>query len=678
MPKQATYKQKFRKEWLQDEICKDWITEVPNDEKSVYCKYCKTKIRAKFYDIKDHSKSKKHQVNSEPFSSSRQSKINFPKVEKSRDVSRAEAQLCLFIAKHCATRSCDHLVDVIKKCFSNKTSADMAMHRTKCTAVLKNVLMPHFVAKLKEDIGDRKYSVLLDESTDISVLKYLGLAIVYFSEQSRQLVSTFLHLAPLHECDANGIVRALKSSLHDYGLNLQNMIGIGSDNASVMVGLNNGVYIKLKEDIPTLVHIRCVCHSLQLAVSHACSETMPRNLEFLVSETYNWFARSSSRQQAYIDLFKLINDGHEPLKIVRACQTRWLSIASAVQRLCDQWLELKTHFGLTKSSERCYTSEMLHSLYSDEYDHAYLFFLKSVLNEVQRVNKIFESNDCDPTKLLQDLTLLIENLVNRVILPSNRHRVDPFSCNLEEYLDPKLNLGYDTEKLLSDLPKHLHEDREKTLRERCSQFLVFLIKELRNRLPDNVQILKTMSLFSVENTLRVVKNSIVPLLEFFNISAENITKIEFQWSNITLVKWNETKNTVKFWAEVNEYKDAANINPYKELANIAITMLSLPHSNAEIERVFSQMNLIKNKLRNKMKTDTTNALLHIRYGSNRMSETCVSYNFPNEVLDLIPSNDKYRCSQESTIDQPGPSRTVTDEADIDDDDDDLNIILQTM
>ncbi|XP_037780274.1 uncharacterized protein LOC119576699 [Penaeus monodon] len=303
VPKQATYKQKFRKEWLQDEICKDWITEVPNDEKSVSCKYCKTKIRAKFYDIKDHSESKKHQVNSEPFSSSRQSKINFPKVEKSRDVSRAEAQLCLFIAKHCATRSCDHLVDVIKKCFLNKTSADMAMHRTKCTAVLKNALMPHFVAKLIEDI-----------------------------------VSTFLHLAPLHECDANGIVRALKSSLHDYGLNLQNMIGIGSDNASVMVGLNNGVYIKLKEDIPTLVHIRCVCHSLQLAVSHACSETMPRNLE------------------SNLEFIAV-----KPI------------IASGVQRLCDQWLELKTHFGLTKSSERCYTSEMLHSLYSDEYDHICFF-----------------------------------------------------------------------------------------------------------------------------------------------------------------------------------------------------------------------------------------------------------------------------------------------------------------
>ncbi|XP_045123965.1 uncharacterized protein LOC123511927 [Portunus trituberculatus] len=399
------------------------------------------------------------------------------------------------------------------------------------------------------------------------------------------------------------------------------MIGIGTDNASVMVGINNGVYKQLKEEVPSLVHIRCICHSVQLAVSHASSVTLPRNLEFLVSETYNWFARSSTRQMAYKDLFKLINDGHEPLKIVQACHTRWLSIASAVQRICDQWLELKTHFSLTKASENCYTSEMLHAMYSDEFSHAYMIFLKSVLSEVQRVNKVFESNIRDPSKLLDDLTLLIESLVNRVILPSNQHRIDPFTCNLEEYVAPKVNLGYETEKLLSDLPKHESANLEGNLQERCKHFLLTLITELRHRLPDNVRVLRTMSLFSVGNTLRVVKNSIAPLLELLNVSAEDITKIELQWSNITLVKWLETKDTVKFWAEVNRYKDASDNNPYHELSSIALTVLSLPHSNAEIERVFSQMNIIKTKLRNKMQADTTNALLHVRYGLKRMSQT---------------------------------------------------------
>ena len=89
----------------------------------------------------------------------------------------------------------------------------MSLHRTKCTAIIKHVMMPHFVEKLKEDIGERKYSILLDESTDISVNKYLGVVICYYSESARKIVSTFLQLAPLSECNADGIVDALKSVL---------------------------------------------------------------------------------------------------------------------------------------------------------------------------------------------------------------------------------------------------------------------------------------------------------------------------------------------------------------------------------------------------------------------------------------------------------------------------------
>ncbi|CAH2100390.1 unnamed protein product [Euphydryas editha] len=59
-------------------------------------------------------------------------------------------------------------------------------------------------------------------------------------------------------------------------------MGIGTDNAPVMVGVNNGVFSKLKEEVPQLILVRCLCHSLQLAVSAAAREFLPRNLEFLI------------------------------------------------------------------------------------------------------------------------------------------------------------------------------------------------------------------------------------------------------------------------------------------------------------------------------------------------------------------------------------------------------------
>ena len=53
----------------------------------------------------------------------------------------------------------------------------MKMHRTKCTDVIKNTLCSRFEADLLNDIGKNKFSLLIDESNDISVLKLLGISI---------------------------------------------------------------------------------------------------------------------------------------------------------------------------------------------------------------------------------------------------------------------------------------------------------------------------------------------------------------------------------------------------------------------------------------------------------------------------------------------------------------------
>lgn len=180
------------------------------------------------------------------------------------------------------------------------------------------------------------------------------------------------------------------------------MVGLASDNASVMVGINNGVFKKMLKEVSRLIHIPCVCHSLQLAVYAASKETLPRNIEFLIKETYNWFAHSRLRQARYRNLYKAINDIHNPLKIVQSCDTRWLSIVPAVGRILEQWTELKALFEIARLNEKFFTAQILYEMYCDDTNLAYLTFLHPVLKEVQLVNKSFESNNADPSKVLSD------------------------------------------------------------------------------------------------------------------------------------------------------------------------------------------------------------------------------------------------------------------------------------
>lgn len=121
-----------------------------------------------------------------PFSKG-QTTISIDKVETIDSVQNAEALLSLFIAEHTAVSQIDHLSEICAKAFpDSKAACRLQLHRTKCGEIIRNVLGPHFKSVLREDIGDTCYSLEIDESTDISVQKYLGVVVRYFSRSMKK------------------------------------------------------------------------------------------------------------------------------------------------------------------------------------------------------------------------------------------------------------------------------------------------------------------------------------------------------------------------------------------------------------------------------------------------------------------------------------------------------------
>ena len=93
---------------------------------------------------------------------------------------------------------------------------------------------------------------------DISIIKLLGVSVIYISHASNKDESTYLGLAQLEKCDASSIVTALKKLLVTKNVNINNCIAIGTDNASAMVGINNGAYSKLNQENTSLILMRCL------------------------------------------------------------------------------------------------------------------------------------------------------------------------------------------------------------------------------------------------------------------------------------------------------------------------------------------------------------------------------------------------------------------------------------
>jgi hypothetical protein len=69
---------------------------------------------------------------------------------------------------------------------------------------------------------------------------------------------------------------------------------------------------------------------------------------------------------------------------------------------------------------------------------------------------------------------------------------------------------------------------------------------------------------------------------------------------------------INFWVEVGEKRDALGEKAFSNLSEFAFRSLSLPISNASVERVFSILNSVKSKVRNKLAFRMLNSIVKIR------------------------------------------------------------------
>lgn len=99
-------------------------------------------------------------------------------------------------------------------------------------------------------------------------------------------------------------------------------------------------------------------------------------------------------------------------------------------------------------------------------------------------------------------------------------------------------------------------------------------------------------------------------------------KLENQWRSLANFSFTDictdlksdikTIDIVFFWSCILSLKDASGRHPFKELALFVLKCLTLPISNAIVERIFSFMSALKTKQRNKIQIDMLSALLTVR------------------------------------------------------------------
>jgi len=175
-----------------------------------------------------------------------------------------------------------------------------------------------------------------------SSIKHLEIVVRILDQENYIVRDQFASLTEISDASAQSVYDAILNFFQNNSVPYKdNLIGYASDGANTMFGKHHSVKTLLEKDVEDLFVLKCVCHSLALCASYACTK-LPNDVEQLIKEIYTYMKYSFKRQSQFSE-FQIFVDT-KPHKMLQPSQTQWLSLHSCVKRVLEQYKALKLYF----------------------------------------------------------------------------------------------------------------------------------------------------------------------------------------------------------------------------------------------------------------------------------------------------------------------------------------------
>ncbi|KAF9417162.1 hypothetical protein HW555_005673 [Spodoptera exigua] len=537
LPKKQKQQRDFNENWLTNTTFKNWISKREQEcgTLTAYCKVCNCTVLNHKPALVKHMNTAKHVQNI----SSKSQTIPIQQMLKPKPEDelrkRAELKICAFLAHHNLSFSLiDDLIPFLKNTFTDSnTIKSISLGRTKATNTIKTVLGPILTQELIDKLKKTPFSIIMDETTDISVKKQCALAVIYYDEVDC-VRTQFLDIYEVKSGKAEDLCNSLLTWLEDRQIPLKNFVGFASDTTNSMVGEHHSVFSHLKQKVPHIACIKCSCHMIHLVASKACLK-LPRSVEDFLRSIGAHFSRSTKRQnklKEFQDFF-----GVDIHKILSPATTRWLSLEACVNRTLEQYQT------------------------TDAYK--------------------------------------IEYANPRFFLP------------LE-----KIYIGVAAQASIDEFSREIPPTQNADFRKTCLSFYIEALAQIRKRFSFEDPLFDLLE--NVLNPIKAqkfeVKDLSCVIKRFPNIIIPDTENLHKEWKKHAFLDFSELNMSPdlpveEYWNKILKMTDGTGEPMFPNLKEIIKVLLVLPFSNACVERVFSQLKLIKSDQRNRLNTDTIAALM---------------------------------------------------------------------
>lgn len=301
-------------------------------------------------EITRHLKSAKHQAALSAASSSQPLNTYF---KSSFDAERAAQEgtwAYHIVSANQSFASSDCATNIFQLCFGLK---EFSCAQTKCQAIIKNVIAPHVMEIVSEDLKKCNYVTMYTDASNHGSTKLFPIVIRYFSP------TTGVHVKVLEFTAAEGessdiITNLISTAVNKYGLG-KKVTAFCADNAKVNFGGDTrggreNVFFKLKETFPHLLGINCAAHVTHNALKHGCltlAEVI--EVESIVCQIYSHYYIYTGRTEALKQFCAKANVKYD--KLLGYAKTRFLALGPAIKRIVKVYDGLKSYF-LSEENEK--------------------------------------------------------------------------------------------------------------------------------------------------------------------------------------------------------------------------------------------------------------------------------------------------------------------------------------
>ena len=564
----------------------------------------------------------------------------------------------------------------------------------------------HYVAQSQrqqvlERIAQAKFfSLLIDGSTDkANVDNEVFMAVWCDTNGTDEKIHTqtsYFHVGRPSTVDVIGLFQSLSDALRKLGIpevdveHCSKLVGIGSDGAASNIargGLKGLVEAKLN----WVFWMWCLAHRLELAVKDALKGTAFDAIDDMLLRLYYLYEKSPKKcrelEEIISDLKNCLTFDDEGSRPVRASGSRWVSHKlSAMRRVLSKYGAYTNHL-IALSQDRTVRSTdqaKLHGYCRQWTNAKYVLgcaVFIDVLTPSSIFSKVMQSDELDIVAGLTSLLRTIKETEKLRSLPLAQWPV--YSATMKMLKEENGQKVYQCQEL-----KHFDEAEIYYARHH-EEFCTQVTDCLRSRMAwsdqevirDIISVLATQGwekILEDEAPLncvdRLVERFATPLLgaqaDVSQIREEFTSLMQYAVQFISLA----TMDYRAVWWRIFH---APTAYEWSNALILIQLLFSLPTSNGKLERVFSQMNVIKTNKRSLLSNESLDDLLLLSIDGPPLKDFC-----PDAAIDLWwkervrrPHQNprkKYRKHSSTT---PGPSTAESSSSEEELEDEDQTALL---